>query len=106
MFLTFRKKRWQLVRRYLKKGKDEVQGYCESPTKKGKQIVVCTSVKGEKELETLIHEFLHASLWMADEEWIQDAGEAEYRARVFAMAFLGTWGTLLAVAIFYKLLEG
>lgn len=53
---------------------DKCLGYCERPDKKNKKIVIKESLKGEKLLEILIHEQLHAALWVADEEWVQDVG--------------------------------
>ena len=49
-------------------------GFCEAPTKKGKKIVIKEDLKGEKLLEILIHEQLHASLWVAEEEWVSETG--------------------------------
>lgn len=49
-------------------------GYCESPKKKNKKIVIEDSLRGEKLLEILIHEQLHAALWVADEEWVEEVG--------------------------------
>ena len=45
-------------------------GECESPGTKGKKIRIKESIKGRTLLDTLIHESLHACLWMADEEWV------------------------------------
>jgi hypothetical protein len=49
-------------------------GYCERPDKKNKKIVIEESLRGEKLLEILIHEQLHAALWVADEEWVEEVG--------------------------------
>jgi hypothetical protein len=49
-------------------------GFCERPDKKNKKIVIKESLRGEKLLEILIHEQLHAALWVADEEWVQEVG--------------------------------
>ena len=45
-------------------------GECESPITKGKKIRIKKAIKGRILLDTLIHESLHACLWIADEEWV------------------------------------
>jgi len=54
-------------------------GECESPITKGKKVRIKKGIKGRHLLDTLIHESLHACLWMADEEWIaQTATDISY----------------------------
>jgi hypothetical protein len=48
-------------------------GECDAPTTKGKEIRVLKSQADKEELETLIHEGLHACDWHKDEEWVEDA---------------------------------
>jgi len=45
-------------------------GECESPITRDKKIRIKKTIKGRILLDTLIHESLHACLWMADEEWV------------------------------------
>tara|TARA_R110002020_G_scaffold249581_1_gene463517 strand:+ start:1486 stop:1764 length:279 start_codon:yes stop_codon:yes gene_type:complete len=52
---------------------EETRGECDSPDTPKKQIRICNSVKGEEELEVLLHELLHAADWSKDEEWVEDA---------------------------------
>ena len=45
-------------------------GLCDPPWQKGKKIRIRSTLKGEKLLETIIHEILHAADWYKDEEWV------------------------------------
>ena len=58
----------------------KVSGYCDSPNKPGKEILIHKGLTGEHELEVLIHEFRHAADWQRDEEFI--AQEAKDLARM------------------------
>ncbi len=51
-------------------------GYCKKPKTIEEEgvIGVSSKIKGKKELEINIHEFLHACGWFADEEWILMSG--------------------------------
>jgi hypothetical protein len=73
VLVTVLGKRWQFVRKYLRGTAD---GYCEPPDTPGKQIVVHSALRGERELEVIIHELLHAGSWHLDEsvvkEWAKD----------------------------------
>lgn len=62
---------WRFVRKPLRK----MGGWCDAPTKQNKEIIVCSSLKGERELEFTIHELLHAADWTKDEEWIGDVAK-------------------------------
>lgn len=45
-------------------------GECDPPTKANKEIRIRNSLKGEKRLDAVIHECLHAAGWHLDEEFI------------------------------------
>lgn len=47
-------------------------GLTESPKLKGKRIFIRENLPPQRELDTIIHECLHAADWWKDEEWIED----------------------------------
>lgn len=49
-------------------------GFCEPPWRKKPRIVIRTNMKEKQELETLIHEMLHACDFAKTEWWIEEAG--------------------------------
>lgn len=65
---------WTFVREKLEY-KDNAKGYCESPKSKYKKIVVDSRLEGEKELEIIIHELLHACFWVLSEEHVHQSAE-------------------------------
>ena len=67
MNITILGKRWQLVRGRLPK---DVDGYCDPPDKPGKCITIRKSLRGERELDVLIHEMTHAAAFHIDEEFV------------------------------------
>lgn len=71
MRITLRKKRWELVFKSLKNA--DCWGFCEQPEKPGKKIVIDKSIVGEKRIEILIHEMIHATNWTIDEECVADS---------------------------------
>jgi len=58
------------------RSKTKLHGYHMTP-EKGKPgiIAICKSTKGLKELDTLIHEMLHACGPFADESWVAQTAE-------------------------------
>lgn len=72
--------RVKILRRYwnflftnnVKEGWD---GECDDPTEKRKQIRVRSNLSEFRELETTIHEILHAADWHKDEEWVEKVAE-------------------------------
>lgn len=48
-------------------------GSCDPPDLIDKSIRIQSGLKGREELETLIHEFLHALDWSKDESWIDQS---------------------------------
>lgn len=67
MILTFNRKRY----RFQFVPNAAADGYCDPPSQPGKKIVVRQSLRGVERLETLLHEFLHASVWDFDEEAVE-----------------------------------
>jgi hypothetical protein len=55
-------------------------GTCDSPKDKNKTIHIAQSLKGERLLDVLIHEMLHAADWHKDEEWISTVASDMARA--------------------------
>jgi hypothetical protein len=47
-------------------------GVCDAPDAEGKRIRIRKGIRGKQELDTLIHEMLHAAFWDMDEEAIND----------------------------------
>lgn len=46
-------------------------GDCDHPDTINKSIRIKMGLNGQEELETLIHEFLHALDWSKDESWVE-----------------------------------
>lgn len=65
-YLTLNGKRWQL-REVPRLNAD---GECDAPTTRGKAIRIAARLRGERRLEVLIHEMLHACNWTIDEDHI------------------------------------
>lgn len=59
---------------------DDHNGNCDSPTAKGKSIRIRPSLSGEKRLEVLIHEMMHAAHWDLDEEVVSETSQDIARA--------------------------
>lgn len=69
MRVTILRKRWNLLRNHSGPKND---GYCDPPDARNKSIRVHSGLRGERELEILIHEMLHAADWSKDEEWVEE----------------------------------
>lgn len=67
---TFRGKQYSIVFAKLHKDAD---GTCSHPESKRKLITIAPQLTGERLLDTLIHEPLHAMFWDMDEEAIASA---------------------------------
>lgn len=50
------------------------KGDCDPPDKKNKTIRISEALTDVEELDTLLHEFLHAAEWNMSEEWVDAAG--------------------------------
>ena len=48
---------------------------CDPPNEPGKRIRIRQGLKGERELDTLIHELMHAAHWDLDEQAVNDTAE-------------------------------
>jgi hypothetical protein len=77
MKITLMGKVWNFVRAPLPKN---IDGLCDPPDKAGKKIKVRRSLRGERELEVIIHELRHAADWHRDEAAVTQ--EAKEIARV------------------------
>ncbi len=67
-------KRWNLVRKSLGYSSDghHIDGKCDPPDKANKCIYIGTHVKDADELETVVHEVLHAAAWhVLDETFVE-----------------------------------
>jgi hypothetical protein len=67
--ITIRGRRWRL--KYKRLPRDEF-GRCDAPDTPEKCIFIRKGIKGRQELDTLIHEMLHAALWDLDETAVND----------------------------------
>lgn len=61
---------WTLVWEKVDRRKDGY-GQCDAPETPGKRILIDPRAKGEAELETYLHEMLHAADWHKDEYWVE-----------------------------------
>lgn len=52
---------------------DKYWGRCDPPDARNKSVQVLASLKGEDELDTIIHEVIHAAAWpVLDEDFVND----------------------------------
>ena len=68
MRITLLGKRWNLLFAPPEKGN---RGDIDPPHTRGKTIRICPKLQDLAELDTLVHELLHAADWHRDEEWIE-----------------------------------
>ena len=75
IFINIVGKRWGLRFVPIPDKKDKkCKGYCESPNKKNKEIVIQENLSSKEELDITLHELLHAADWWKDEEWVEQVG--------------------------------
>lgn len=65
-----------------------VDGECTPPTTPGKSIKVALNLTGERKLDVLIHEMLHAADWHKDEAWVEQVASDIARA-LWRMGYRG-----------------
>jgi Zn-dependent peptidase ImmA (M78 family) len=53
----------------------EYDGHCDPPDAVNKFIYIKSGMEEKRELETLLHEFLHALDWSKDETWVEQSAE-------------------------------
>lgn len=79
MKIKMRGKVWELVRKRMRL----TDGKCDNPTTPSKRIYINSSLKGERELDAIIHELIHAAhLDLAEEavnEYSTDLARALWR---------------------------
>lgn len=71
MWVTLNKRRWKL--RFVPYLGPNKRGDCDPPETKGKEIRICSGQTPEREMDTIIHECLHAQGWHIDEAFIERA---------------------------------
>lgn len=71
MRIRIRGKFWNFV--FGRTGK-KYDGHCEGPQVLNKTIAICEKLKGERKLDVIIHEILHAAYWDLSEEAIEETG--------------------------------
>lgn len=54
--------------------------HCDSPDTPNKEIIVSSRLRGEAQLDAVIHELLHAADWHKTEEWVDQVGTDLARA--------------------------
>jgi len=69
MQVTILGKRWELT--FARMGA-RFEGHCDHPERAGKQIRIDRRLKGQRKLEIVLHECLHAALWSIDEQYVDD----------------------------------
>jgi hypothetical protein len=75
MHVTILGKRYKVRFTWLK----ENAGDCDDPTRPRKEIRICTGLGEQKELETVLHEVLHAADWHKTEEWVEQVARDQTR---------------------------
>lgn len=70
MNLTFAGKRWKLEFTALPISYDNPLGMTQDPTTKGRRIFIKAGQAPKRELDTLVHEAIHALGWWLDEEYV------------------------------------
>lgn len=68
---------WGFVRRKLPSG---TFGLCDPPAKPGKRISIDNRLRGRLEMDTTIHELLHAACWDLSEEAVDETATDISRA--------------------------
>lgn len=69
LVVTILGKQWELV--YRSRLPDNHCGECDSPDTQGKRIRIRRGMREELELDTVIHECLHAAGWHIDEPFVE-----------------------------------
>jgi len=80
MLVTILRRRWNLLFVPQRSLGPKVEGKCDDPSTPSKTIQVSRSLTGERRLDVLIHEMLHAADWHKDEEWISTVASDIARA--------------------------
>ncbi len=70
MRIRINKTYWNFVR---EECSECIQGYCDDPRKKNKKIIVDPELYGLEELDTIIHELLHAADYTKTEAWVNES---------------------------------
>ena len=73
MQVIIRNRRWNLVFQNL--GRAEHWGLCDPPDKPGKKITIDSGIRGQKRLEILLHEGVHACSWDLDEDAVAEISD-------------------------------
>lgn len=60
---TFREKRWKIVDSDTENG-----GHCDAPHIKHREMWIPINGESKEDLDTILHESLHATLWILSEE--------------------------------------
>ena len=68
MQVTIRGKRWSLVFTRLKKA----YGTCDAKSVPNKKIRISNKLHNVRQLDTIIHELMHAGMWDIDEECVHE----------------------------------
>lgn len=71
MIVTVRGRRWDLLFERLAKTR-QCDGLCDPPQKPGKKIRIEQSLSGERRLEIILHELMHAGHWDMSEEAVEE----------------------------------
>jgi hypothetical protein len=50
---------------------ERAHGWCYAPDAPAKEIQIKKGLRGERLLDSLIHEMLHAAAWDMSEEWVE-----------------------------------
>ena len=73
MLITILGKRWNFRRQHkLTLDGRKVDGKCDPPTMPRKEIVIDERLTGERELDVIVHEMLHAAGWHLDHGYVTE----------------------------------
>lgn len=78
MFVTIRGRRYRLLA--VPRLPEDRDGDCTSPSDKGRMIRYRRALRGQRKMEVLIHEMLHAALWDLDEQAVEETAHDLSRA--------------------------
>lgn len=75
MRISLMEKYYELIFRRKVDRKNKMYGLCHAPWRRAKKIIIKDNMSERRELETLIHEMLHACDFTKSEEWVEQAGK-------------------------------
>jgi len=69
---------------------DEPMGECSHPDSDMKEILISNKLKGQELVEIIIHEMLHASMWIVSEETVDQTAKDISKALIIILKEVGS----------------